>query len=210
MTPERWRQIHDLCERLWQCPAGERQRYLDRVRAEDAILADEVANLLRHDARASDERFLDATCPVNVKSHWSAAGADRLIGRCFGPYEIQPHIASGGMGDVYRAARLDDYQQTVTLKVIRNGLLDGPAIRFRQDVFPIFQTWLPPSLVQGGFSERAGVASLPCLLPAPGWPRLASAPRLAARGHGVPPVPWSTQCACPPGVPPARPDTAAQ
>jgi serine/threonine protein kinase len=121
MTPERWRRIHGLFEQVCQCPAGERQRHLDRLRVENATLADEVANLLCHDARASDEGFLSATCPDSVKAH-SSAGAERLIGRRIGPYEVQQHIAGGGMGDVYRAARVDDYRQTIALKVIRNGL----------------------------------------------------------------------------------------
>jgi eukaryotic-like serine/threonine-protein kinase len=123
MTPERWRQIRGIFEQAAQCPAGERQCYLDQVRGEDATLAAEAADLLVHDARAFAEGFLSATCPVNVKAGLSvSAGADRLIGRRIGPFEIQQHIASGGMGDVYRAVRVEDYRRTVALKVIRNGL----------------------------------------------------------------------------------------
>lgn len=123
MTPERWRQIHDVFAHAVLCPAGERQHFLDRVRGEDAALADEVANLLGHDAQARSEGFLDATCLLNVKAGLADAdGAGRLIGRRLGPYEVQQHLASGGMGDVYRAARVADYRQTVAVKVIKDGL----------------------------------------------------------------------------------------
>ncbi len=123
MTPERWRQLRCVFECAAQCPADERQGYLDQIRAEDADLAAEAADLLAHDARAFAEGFLSATSPVNVKAGLSlSTGADRLIGRRIGPFQIQQHIASGGMGDVYRAVRVEDYRRTVALKVVRNGL----------------------------------------------------------------------------------------
>jgi tetratricopeptide (TPR) repeat protein len=156
MTPEHWRRIHGVFEQVSQCPPGERQRYLDRVRTDDATLADEVTDLLRHDARASDEKFLAATCPVNVKSQLSVAGADRLIGRRFGPYEIQQHIAGGGMGDVYRAARVDDYRQTVALKVMRNGLADAELCERFQTERQVLAALSHPNVVRlldGGTTE---------------------------------------------------------
>jgi serine/threonine protein kinase len=135
MTPQRWRQIHDLFEQTSQRPAGERRQYLDDACAGDASLEAEVAGLLAHDEQAEAEEFLAAACPVNVKSQLSLpVGPEPLIGRRFGPYEIQEHVASGGMGDVYRAVRVDDYRQTVALKVIIDGLRSAELCeRFRTE-----------------------------------------------------------------------------
>jgi tetratricopeptide (TPR) repeat protein len=123
MTPERWRQVRAAFEQAWQRPAEERRQYLERACAADEALAAEVAELLRHDALALGESFLSATCPLSVKARLSAAaGEGQLIGRRLGPYEVQQFVAGGGMGDVYRAVRVDDYRQTVAIKVIKNGL----------------------------------------------------------------------------------------
>jgi tetratricopeptide (TPR) repeat protein len=123
MTLDRWQQIHRIFADAWRLPASERQSYLERVGVEDASLAAEVADLLAHDGQALAEVFLTTACPLAAKS-WppAEAGPERLIGRRLGPYEIQQHVASGGMGDVYRAVRVDDYRQTVAVKVIKNGL----------------------------------------------------------------------------------------
>jgi tetratricopeptide (TPR) repeat protein/predicted Ser/Thr protein kinase len=123
MTPERWRQVRDVFALALQRPPGERRQYLEQACAADATLAAEVAGLLAHDALALGEEFLTAACPGSVKARL-AAGAGPLVGRRLGPYEVRQHVASGGMGDVYRAVRVDDYRQTVAVKVIRPGLAD--------------------------------------------------------------------------------------
>ena len=44
---------------------------------------------------------------------------DPWLGKRLGPYEIQEHIASGGMGEVYRAHRIDaEFQKAVAVKVM--------------------------------------------------------------------------------------------
>jgi serine/threonine protein kinase/tetratricopeptide (TPR) repeat protein len=125
MTPERWRQVKSVFEHALQCPAGERRQYLDRACAGDAALLAELADLLAHDGQANAEGFLDRTCPIRVPTRPPAAGAAPLVGRRVGPYEVQRHLAAGGMGDVYLAVRVDDYRQTVALKAVRGGLGDA-------------------------------------------------------------------------------------
>jgi eukaryotic-like serine/threonine-protein kinase len=125
MTPERWRQINVVFEDALQCPADERRPYLDRNCAGDAALAAEMADLLAHDDQANTERFLDRECPFNAPPRPSIGGTAPLVGRRVGPYEVQRHLAAGGMGDVYLAVRVDDYRQTVALKAIRGGPADA-------------------------------------------------------------------------------------
>jgi tetratricopeptide (TPR) repeat protein len=123
MTPERWRQIHDVFEQALGRPAGERHLFLDRACGGDAALASELADLLAHDARALAADFLAANCPAALQSGPPfASGEEPAAGRRIGPYEVQQHVAGGGMGDVYRAVRVDDYRQTVAIKVIKHGL----------------------------------------------------------------------------------------
>lgn len=51
-----------------------------------------------------------------------AEAPDPEIGRRIGPYEIRKRIGQGGMGNVYLATRVDDFKQTVAIKLIRRGL----------------------------------------------------------------------------------------
>jgi tetratricopeptide (TPR) repeat protein len=68
---------------------------------------------------------------------WSsrpAADADELAGRRIGPYAVKRRLASGGMGSVYLAARIDDYRQEVALELIKRGLDSDEVVRrFRHE-----------------------------------------------------------------------------
>jgi eukaryotic-like serine/threonine-protein kinase len=49
-------------------------------------------------------------------------GDNRFAGRRLGPYELRDAIGAGGMGEVYRASRVDaEYQQQVAVKLVRAG-----------------------------------------------------------------------------------------
>ena len=53
-----------------------------------------------------------------------------LVGRRFGPFRIERHIGSGGMGVVYLARRDDEhFEQLVVIKRVRRaaGLGQGPS-----------------------------------------------------------------------------------
>src|SRR5262249_14078633 len=113
--------------------------------------------LLARDGQALTEGFLTATCLFAVKS-WLPAetGPEGLTGRRLGPYEIQQHVASGGMGDVYRAARLDDYRQTVAVKVIKNGLANAELRQRFQSERQVLARLSHPNVVRlldGGTTE---------------------------------------------------------
>jgi eukaryotic-like serine/threonine-protein kinase len=50
------------------------------------------------------------------------SGDNRFAGRRLGPYELHDAIGAGGMGEVYRASRVDaEYQQQVAIKLVRAG-----------------------------------------------------------------------------------------
>src|SRR5215475_13626027 len=87
---EYWRRVEDLYHRAMGCNEGEQQTLLDQECAGDNDLRREVEALLTEQKRA--QSFLE---------EWVAG---RLTpGVRLSNYEIVEHIASGGMGDVYRA-----------------------------------------------------------------------------------------------------------
>jgi serine/threonine-protein kinase len=129
MTPERWQHIHAVFNEALRYEAGERPAVLARACAGDDALRAEVAGLLAQDEEAERNGFLGST--------WRQGGlrlrGAQLLGCRLGPYEVRAHLGSGGMGDVYRAARVDDYAQEVALKVVRPGLGGEVAQRFRTE-----------------------------------------------------------------------------
>ena len=60
---------------------------------------------------------------------------DPLIGRHIGPYAIRERIGVGGMGNVYRTVRMEDFSVQVAIKLIRRGM-DSEEIlgRFRDEM----------------------------------------------------------------------------
>ncbi|MEJ0036070.1 MAG: serine/threonine-protein kinase [Gammaproteobacteria bacterium] len=118
MTPERWQQIKSALHEAMSVSGGERAGVLARVGAADPTLRDEVESLLAAEAGA-DEAFL------NVTPHASLGLApfqSTMIGRRCGPYQLIEEIGVGGMGEVYKARRVDDeYQQQVAIKLVHGG-----------------------------------------------------------------------------------------
>ena len=91
MTPERWREVERIFHAAVECAAADRNAFLDRACAADDALRREVDSLLTH--RDTEGVFLEPP------RHSPA----RPIGRALGPYEVRSLVASGGMGEVYRA-----------------------------------------------------------------------------------------------------------
>jgi serine/threonine protein kinase len=119
MNPERWRQIRDVFEHAVGIESMERSAFLDTACATDPDLRQEVESLLQYEDRAGS-RFLKTPAvdlleavPVPITSR---------IGRRVGAYQILEEIGHGGMGEVYRACRVDgQFEQEVAVKLVRGG-----------------------------------------------------------------------------------------
>ena len=133
MNTERWKQVRVILDNAIELPAEGRDEYVEKSCRGDAELHAEVVSLLRSHERAGDN-FLD-TPAVDLRSFAPDESKSSYIGRRIGVYKITAEIGRGGMGEVYRAIRVDgQYDKEVAIKLVRVGL-DSPFLieRFRHE-----------------------------------------------------------------------------
>jgi tRNA A-37 threonylcarbamoyl transferase component Bud32/tetratricopeptide (TPR) repeat protein len=120
VTPDRWQLVKDVFSAACELDASERNRYLDETCAGDAALRAEVVSLL--DAHNQTDAVIDRPAAAYVGGGEVFAGSDRRIGQRIGAYEIVALIGHGGMGEVYRARRVDaQYDKEVAIKLVPAG-----------------------------------------------------------------------------------------
>jgi non-specific serine/threonine protein kinase/serine/threonine-protein kinase len=154
MTPERWQQVKTALDDALSLGQTERAALLARLGATDPGLRDEVESLLAAEADA-DDRFL------NVTPH-AALGLEPLqrtmIGRRCGPYQLIEEIGVGGMGEVYKARRVDDeYQQQVAIKLVHGGpgsSFIGSRLRAERQILASLEHPNIARLLDGGTTEE--------------------------------------------------------
>lgn len=124
MKTERWLIVREVLDHAIALSPPERHEYLAVKCAGDPELRAEVESLLRSHERAGVE-FLNSPA-VDLRSLVGANGSSNYIGRRIGVYKILEEIGHGGMGEVYRASRVDgQYEKQVAIKLVRIGL-DSP------------------------------------------------------------------------------------
>lgn len=106
MHEERRRQIDDLFGRALDLPKEERRAFLASATEGDPRLLAAVERLLALEVESRD-------------LFGSLADSRLEVGQRVGPYRLVEHLGQGGMGEVYRARREDDYHHEVAIKVIR-------------------------------------------------------------------------------------------
>jgi serine/threonine-protein kinase len=132
MTPQDYERMWLLFEEAKQKPPTEREAFLEGHCSGNAELCREVGRLLAQ-AEATLPKFLARPILGDIAFPPPAPAYDPLIGQRVGPYQLQRQIGSGGMGVVYLARRVEDYEQRVAVKLIRHGLQSEQALRRFQD-----------------------------------------------------------------------------
>ncbi len=125
MTPDRWTRIEEIVDRAMSCDPGRRAGLVDEACCDDRKLRDEVMSLLSYADRS--ESFLGSAVVSATKlfDHREALGdgAEVMVGERVGVYEIVRMLASGGMGTVYLAKRVDEqFESQVAIKIIKKGM----------------------------------------------------------------------------------------
>ena len=139
MDADRWARIEQLCQAALERPGEQQTAFLESACGTDQDLRREVESLLAHRQPAEDfmeGRAMEVAARVLAAEHAASAyDGSSLIGRLFSQYRIVEKVASGGMGDVYRAVRADgQYSQQVALKIVRADLGSQlTAARFRNE-----------------------------------------------------------------------------
>lgn len=159
MTPERWRQVDDLCHAALACPPAERTAFLEHACEGDAALRREVESLLAQEVGA--EHFMSVPAAVLAGSSGLDQPARSLIGARFGSYTIRSVLGVGGMGEVYRAHD-ETLGREVAIKVLAPAFTSDPDRRARFEREARMLATLNHPQIGGiyGMEERDGVRAL--------------------------------------------------
>ncbi len=139
---DRWNQIKRAFFVARDLHEEDRSRYLEALHPAD--IADDVRTLLEADS--ADDYFLDPPgfgrlSPADLHGNLTSAQSDspsRLVmlpGSWVGNYELVETLGVGGMGEVYRARRIDGrFDRDVAIKILKPGLETGPVMaRFHRE-----------------------------------------------------------------------------
>jgi eukaryotic-like serine/threonine-protein kinase len=119
LTPERWQQVKELFGAAEALAGDERRAYLDRACGSDADLRTELDSLLA--AHEAADAVVDRPAAARL-ADFTETAPDPWLGRRVGAYELVALIGRGGMGEVYRARRVDaQYEKEVAIKLVPGG-----------------------------------------------------------------------------------------
>jgi serine/threonine protein kinase/tetratricopeptide (TPR) repeat protein len=121
MIPERWNEIKEKLHAALELEGTQRTAYLAEIGAADPGLRQELESLIASHEQAGTE-FMSPPAVEGDVPPQAPTPRSSMIGRRVGQYQILEQIGSGGMGEVYRAARVDEqYRKQVAIKLVRAG-----------------------------------------------------------------------------------------
>ncbi len=123
MTPERWQQIRRVLEAAMDLQPHERSAFLDSTCEADSELRTEVEGMLA--SYEKDPSLLETpairlgepSADAVTEPTFTKSDMPKQVGR----YRLVDTLGQGGMGEVFLAHRIDDYEQEVAVKLLRPG-----------------------------------------------------------------------------------------
>ena len=129
MNIERWRRIRELSEQAAARPAPERAQWLAMVEPDAALRA--RALQLADDDPALDAAQPHAWSPQAVAAAVEAVGGHVAAGQRVGAWRLVERVGRGGMGEVWRADRVEGgFRQEAAIKLMRGF---GESARFEAE-----------------------------------------------------------------------------
>ncbi len=134
MNAQHWQRVKEVLEKAVDLDERARPLYLDEACASDRDLRREVESLLTSHERAGSG-FLQSPAIDLLDTSPSDGTTLSRVGSRAGVYEIMEEIARGGMGEVYRARRVDgQFEKEVAVKLVRSGMDSSFVLeRFRHE-----------------------------------------------------------------------------
>jgi eukaryotic-like serine/threonine-protein kinase len=126
MQADYFKQLQLVFDAALEQSAEIRAEFVSQACGEDHVMAEEVMSLIEYEAKSSASNT--AKPFALAVAAFDAAEAKSMIGKTVGHFRLEAEIASGGMGRVFKAKRVDEnLDQTVALKLIRQELFN-PAL----------------------------------------------------------------------------------
>lgn len=159
LPEDAWQALEKAFAWAYSQEASVQHEFVEALGADRPDLARDLAAMLGETNRV--ERFDDPDFEQDLVKDLSSKTS--RIGEEIGPYRVSEVLASGGMGDVFKAERADGaFEQVVAIKFLREGLQHGSfATRFLQERQMLAQLHHPNigGLLDGG-STKEGVPYL--------------------------------------------------
>ena len=125
MQSERWSRLKQIMNACLEVEPELRKGRLAELCADDPELIVEAQSLLESYSKMGD--FM-------ADSVFEHDDTQVLTGRVIGRYQLCEPIAEGGMGTVYRAVRVSDFEKQVAIKLVKRGMdTDFILRRFRYE-----------------------------------------------------------------------------
>lgn len=127
MNSGKWTKIETICNEALTLTGEDRKTYVEEMCGDDKDLLREVNSLLSQTDQ--DVSFIDQPL-VTINSTQILDGRTSFKENQIGPYKLIREIGTGGMGQVYLAARNDDqFDQYAAIKVIRKEFVTDDSVR---------------------------------------------------------------------------------
>lgn len=156
-SAQRWQRISACFEQALETPLAERTHFVELSLADDPESCREVIEMLN---ASSNLGMLDGDARELFSDLSSDSDETALpTGTTVGAYRLAERVGRGGMGDVYRAHRVDGvFEQQVAIKMLRGGLWGDTLVRRFEMERRILARLTHPDIVgiiDGGTSENS-------------------------------------------------------